>query len=253
MAWITRDKVSQSLWLQAAEIPTPRNWVFFSAEDGYAFLKNAQFPLVAKLAGGHGSSDVALIENERKGRSYIREMFNYGVTSLPQALATSIAKSAIRTKRAGAFLLGKENPRSREGGYAYFQEFLPRNEGDTRITIIGNYATGFRRRNRPGDFRASGSGLIDWDHSKIDISAVRLAHEASIKLKCPFLAVDVLFKEGEPVVCELNFAYVTWPVAKCPGYWRLPESGISSTYEWINEPLKPELLTLQEFLRIHEL
>lgn len=253
MAWITRDKISQSLLLQAAEIPTPRNWVFFNARDGYEFLENAQFPLVAKLAGGHGSSDVALIENAKNGRSYVKEMFNYGVTSLPQALATQPAKSAIRTKRAAMFLLGKENPRSREGGYAYFQEFLPGNEGDTRITIIGNYATAFRRRNRPGDFRASGSGLIDWDQTKIDLSAVRLAHKVSTLLKCPFIAVDILFKEKTPVVCELNFAYVTWPVAKCPGYWKLPEDYNIDAYEWINEPLNPELLTIQEFLRINAL
>lgn len=253
MAWITRDKVSQSLLLQAAGIPTPRNWVFFDAEDAYNFLRNTKYPLVAKLAGGHGSNDVALINDERMGRSYIKEMFNYGVTRLPQALATKTVKPALRAKRAATFLFGRDNPRQHEGGYAYFQEFLPHNDGDTRITIIGNYATAFRRHNRPGDFRASGGGLIDWDQSKIDFGTVRLAHEVSRKLNCPFVAVDVLYKEEKPVVCELNFAYVSWPVTKCPGYWKLPDNESTNTYEWIEHPLDPERLTLLEFLRINKL
>ena len=36
----------------------------------------------------------------------------------------------------------------------YFQEFLPGNAFDTRITAIGNRAFGFLRENRPRDFRA---------------------------------------------------------------------------------------------------
>lgn len=31
---------------------------------------------------------------------------------------------------------------------------------DTRVTVIGHCAFGYRRYNRPGDFRASGSGRL---------------------------------------------------------------------------------------------
>ena len=51
--------------------------------------------------------------------------------------------------------------------YLLVQEFLPGNGFDTRITVIGNRAFGFRRFNRPDDFRASGSGRIDWNPAAI--------------------------------------------------------------------------------------
>ena len=48
--------------------------------------------------------------------------------------------------------------------YILWQEFIPDNQRDFRVTIIGRrYAFVFWRNNRPGDFRASGSGLIDYD------------------------------------------------------------------------------------------
>lgn len=253
MAWITRDKLAQTYLMEAAQIPTPKSWIFFSPDEAVSFLKSASYPLVVKLSGGRGSSDVAIIHDAKEGAAYVHEMFHFGVTTLTQAFGSPAAKVLSRTKQASRFFLGRENPRNREGAYVYFQEFLAGNEGDTRVTIIGNYATAFRRRNRPGDFRASGSGLIDWTQEEIDFGAVRLAHKVSRRLKLPFVAIDILFKDGSPLVCELNFAYLTWPVAKCPGHWRLPEDPDTGAYEWVNDPINPELLTLQEFLRTHDL
>ena len=37
-------------------------------------------------------------------------------------------------------------------GYVYFQDFMADNREDIRVTVIGNRAFGFHRRNRPGDF-----------------------------------------------------------------------------------------------------
>ena len=38
-------------------------------------------------------------------------------------------------------------------GYVYFQDFIPDNQFDTRVTVIGNRAFAFIRKVRPGDFR----------------------------------------------------------------------------------------------------
>lgn len=51
--------------------------------------------------------------------------------------------------------------------YVYFQKFLPNNTYDIRITVIGERCFGFIRYNRENDFRASGSGKIEYDTSKI--------------------------------------------------------------------------------------
>ena len=69
--------------------------------------------------------------------------------------------------------------------YALFQQWLPGNEFDTRITVIGNRAFGFRRFNRQGDFRASGSGNLDWDPVQVDPAFVQLAFRIAKRLGPP--------------------------------------------------------------------
>jgi glutathione synthase/RimK-type ligase-like ATP-grasp enzyme len=45
----------------------------------------------------------------------------------------------------------------------YLQKFIKNNDGDYRVTVIGGkFAYSFKRLNRPNDFRASGSGRIDY-------------------------------------------------------------------------------------------
>ena len=48
-------------------------------------------------------------------------------------------------------------------GYAYFQDFIPDNDSDIRVIIIGDKAFGIKRMTRNNDFRASGSGLISYE------------------------------------------------------------------------------------------
>jgi glutathione synthase/RimK-type ligase-like ATP-grasp enzyme len=54
----------------------------------------------------------------------------------------------------------KFNP---EKNYVYFQDFIPQNDFDIRIIVIGKRAFAIKRMVRKGDFRASGSGNIKYD------------------------------------------------------------------------------------------
>ena len=73
--------------------------------------------------------------------------------------------------------------------YVLFQRFLPDNEFDTRITVIGDRAFGFRRMTRKSDFRASGSGIIDYDIGKIDLRCVDIAFRVSQQLGFQSMAI----------------------------------------------------------------
>jgi hypothetical protein len=123
-----------------------------------------------------------------------------------------------------------------------FQEFLPNNEFDTRITVIGNRAFGFRRFNRPGDFRASGSGRIDWDHTKIEVEKVLFAFDVARRLGTQSLAVDILrAPDGSVVMSEISYYYEGWAVAACPGPWG-PDGG------WKSLQMLPEDAIFDDFL-----
>jgi hypothetical protein len=104
--------------------------------------------------------------------------------------------------------------------YAYFQEFIPNNKYDIRITTIGNRAFGFVRHNRDNDFRASGSGKIDYDLKKIPLECVKIAHEISQKNNFQSMAYDFLIdKNGKPLINEVSYCYVNIAVHNCPGHW----------------------------------
>jgi hypothetical protein len=108
----------------------------------------------------------------------------------------------------------------RENGYVYFQDFVPDNQFDTRVTVIGNRAFGYIRKVRPNDFRASGSGDIDYDPDKIRPECVQIAFEVTQKVGSQSMAFDfVLESDGRPMIVEVSYCYVADFVYNCAGYW----------------------------------
>lgn len=114
----------------------------------------------------------------------------------------------------------KNKMRGREKGYIYFQNFIPDNKYDTRITVIGNRAFGFRRMVRKNDFRASGSGNIDYDLSKINTKCVAIAFEVAEKLQSQSMAFDFIEDENSnPLIVEVSYCYLASAVKACNGHW----------------------------------
>ncbi|VAX33729.1 hypothetical protein MNBD_NITROSPIRAE03-2099, partial [hydrothermal vent metagenome] len=127
-------------------------------------------------------------------------------------------------------------------GYIYFQEFLPDNDFDTRITIIGNRAFGFTRNTRPDDFRASGSGDIDYDLKRIDARCIKIAFETTEKLKTQSLAFDFIFdQKNNPRIVEISYCYQGKAVYNCPGY-RDREMNWHAGHVWPEDAILIDLL-----------
>src|SRR5262249_20079391 len=146
----------------------------------------------------------------------------------------SDAESKLRKARASGQVLAKlrrlprtlRNLRALRGalppekGYFYVQEFLPENDSDTRITVIGDRAFGFTRNVRKGDFRASGSGSIDYDLGRIDQRCLPIAFDIARKTGAQSLAFDFVFdRDRRPRVLEVSYAYVAKLVYECAGHW----------------------------------
>lgn len=107
-----------------------------------------------------------------------------------------------------------------EKGYVLFQEFLPGNSFDIRIIVIGGRAFAIKRFVRENDFRASGSGLIEYDRDSIDIRCVQIAFDVFNKLDAQCLAFDFVFdKNNMPLIVEINYGYAKEGYDPCPGYW----------------------------------
>ena len=120
---------------------------------------------------------------------------------------------------------------SREKGYVYFQDFIPDNHTDTRVTIIGDRAFAFTRGVRPNDFRASGSGQIDYDMSKIDRRCVEIAFETVARLRTQSLAFDFVKEpSSRPKIVEISYCHLADAVYACPGHW-------DSSLAWHDGPM----------------
>ncbi len=252
--WHYDDKLAQAYLLEAAELPIPRTWIWFDANAAGNWVKTATYPLVLKLASGASSSNVRLLHDDLEAGVWIDRLFKCQVTNLteeqfqPLNFRDRIRAAAEMLKSGGRSFLGNDGLEP-QSGYVLFQEFLPDNPFDTRVTVIGNRAFAFRRFNRAGDFRASGSGKIDWDPNATDQRFVKLAFEAARRLKIQSGAIDGLYRNGECVIGEISYTYALWAVYRCPGHWRLDRDAKPERLTWVPGQMRPEDAQVADFLQ----
>ncbi len=253
--WYFDDKITQIYLYDALQIPMPRTWVWFDHERARAWAADAEYPLVFKLWEGAGSENVRLVSSARDALAWIDLMFAdgaYHLPATPRRRASLVQRSKAAVK---AFLKGTLHsaPRSRwelHKNYALFQEFLPDNPYDTRVTVLGRRAFGFRRWNRDDDFRASGSGKLDWDPNGVDPRLVRLAFETAYKLGAESCAIDFLWdRAGNPVIAEVCYTYASWAIRDCPGHWVLRgDEPALSPISWQDGQMWPEEAQVADFI-----
>jgi glutathione synthase/RimK-type ligase-like ATP-grasp enzyme len=254
-AWHFEDKISQFYLLNAAGIPMPRTWVFWDKEAALAFLRTATFPLVIKLAAGFRSGNVRLLESAEEGTYWVEQLFGAGLWSVGPLPDHAPARRMLRRAKAAAKALAGIAPplpslrEELQRGYFYVQEFLAGNEFDTRVTVIGNRAFAFRRMNRPGDFRASGGGRLDWDRSQIDLQMVRLAFATARRLQTQSVAVDAMRRGDERVLGEVSYTYASWAVRDCPGHWILKGDPETGDLQWVDGQMAPEDAIFEDLVR----
>jgi hypothetical protein len=238
-SWHYDDKVAQAYLLEAAGIPAPKTWVWFDRESALAWARNAGYPLVIKLSTGAAGTNVRMLSSYAEACYWIERLFDFGTRNMDEPeipLCQRIGEAAV------LLLKGRVPPLWEvHRGYLLFQEFLEDNPFDTRVTVIGDRAFAFRRFNREGDFRASGSGRIDWDPAAIMPEFVDLAFSVARKLGTQSCAIDGLLRNGEPVVGEISYTYVSWAVEACPGYW-------DSSRNWHERSMWPEEAQIEDFL-----
>jgi len=247
--WHYDDKIAETFLFQALDIPSPKGWVFFDKQIALDWAKDAPYPVVMKLWGGAGSNNVKLIHGATEATRWIRRLFERGLTGME-----NVGHYGPRLKRkvriAAKKLIGRVHISDIEAwsngwdlhrNYALFQEFLPDNAYDTRITVIGDRAFGFRRFNRDNDFRASGSGRLDYTVDAVDPAFLKLGFEVADKLKMQSCAIDGLWKGKQAVTSEVCHLYISSYLYKCPGHW-------DRDLNWHEGQLWPEQAHVEDFI-----
>lgn len=256
-SWIFEDKVRQDYLLKAFDLPIIRSNIFWSKDIALNWVNSAKYPQVFKLKGGAGSKNVLLVKDKVSAIRLIKRMFSKGFNpskfSVKGSTTTKDFKLFKELKRTAGKLYRLYKGQDVNAywqthkNYVLFQQFMPNNNFDTRVTIIGNHAFSFRRMNRKNDFRSSGSGIIDYDNTKIDLNHVKTAFKISEEFNFISMAYDFLYdKDGNSVICEMSYTFADWAINKCNGYW-------DKDFTWHEGHFWPQYIQLKEWLKVSEL
>lgn len=256
-SWHFDDKVKQYYLLKQHGFPIIESFIFWEKEAALRWLEAAKIPVVFKLKGGAGSSNVILIRNKANAKRLITRIFGKGVrsgrvddkNSLQQKYYNPYAKLRRCVGDMLRKMRGEYEPLfwQIEKGYVFFQTFLPNNPFDTRVSIIGDRAFAFTRFNRKDDFRASGSGHINYETDKIDKLAIEIAFKISEKLNFQSMSYDFLINEDKELeICEISYTYVDTAVYNCPGYWE-------KDLRWHEGHYWPQYFQLMDALKLPDL
>lgn len=232
-SWHYDDKIAGYYLLKSADAPIPQAWIFYTESDCLSWLRNeAQYPIVGKLRCGAGSNNVRLIKDYSQGRSYAKTIFAKGFKNVPQ-LAFK-AKSNIlsthdwetfmkRFKRIPEFLKTQiyASKFDAEKGYAYFQEYIPNDGFDLKITVVGDKICFCSRKAREGDFRASGSGVIYYDRSLVPHNIIESAFKTTDLLGFQSMGYDYVVNKdtNKGLIIELSYCVPYTTMRGAGGYW----------------------------------
>jgi glutathione synthase/RimK-type ligase-like ATP-grasp enzyme len=245
--WHYDDKIIQQYLFRALGVATPQTWVWFDPEKALEWARAASYPLVLKLWTGASSENVKLVQGPDEAELWIRRLFGPGVGSLREAPSVPTPGLYPRLRTAAAIVLKKRYPRrpvELHKDYVMFQEFIADNPHDTRIVVIGRRAFGFRRLNRDGDFRASGSGKIIYDRQEICMKTVSTAFAIAKRMKLQCVAFDFLQRGDVPLLSEISYTFVPWAIHDCPGHWELEGTEL----QWHAGQMWPEEAQIEDFL-----
>ncbi|RZK48109.1 MAG: hypothetical protein EOO99_11430 [Pedobacter sp.] len=245
-SWHFDDKLGQKYLLESIQAPMVPTYVFYDRKQSLEWAQVVNYPKVFKLRGGAGSSNVKLIKSIKECEKIISKAFSTGIPQFDKW--NNLREQFLRFKNGKGNYLNifkglyrlfiptkLEKASTRQINYVYFQEFIPGNDGDIRVIIIGDKAFIIERKNRENDFRASGSGIISYpDNNSANKACIELAFSTTEKLKGECIAFDfILRSDGSPLIVELSYAFTTAGYDKCKGYW-------NRNLEWFETPFNPQ-------------
>lgn len=243
--WHFDDKVAQKYLLEAIEAPLVPSYVFYDKKLALDWADKTSYPKVFKLKGGAGATNVKLVKTYSQAVNLINKAFGRG---FPQFDRLGNLKERFNKFKNGKdtfigvlkgiarlFIVPKfSKDQPFEKGYIYFQEFIPKNTSDTRVIVINDRAFAIKRKIRANDFRASGSGEIDYNFQNIDKKCLKIAFDVNKKLQSQCTAFDFIFdKNQQPLIVEISYGFSVEAYDNCPGYW-------DSNLNWMDSKFNPQ-------------
>lgn len=253
--WHFDNKVWEKYLLEAVGAPLIPSYVFYTEKEALDWAMKTKFPKVFKLKGGAGASNVKLAHTQKKAERLIKQCFGKGFSQYrwqdhlkEEWRKYKEKKATLRELLRPVYYALKRYPtvfshyHQKEIGYAYFQDFIADNHSDYRIKVVCGNCWGFQRMVRENDFRASGSGNLYFDNSKIPMKLVKLSQDIARRLQIQSVAFDFLYDKNKEqfLVVEMSFGFGYDERESGNGYWDVqgvfhPE--FFNPFDWMVEGL----------------
>jgi glutathione synthase/RimK-type ligase-like ATP-grasp enzyme len=231
--WHFDDKVSQKYLLEALDIPLVKSDVFYHQNEAEKYIENTSFPKVFKLKGGAGSINVKLVKTKQQAKKLVKQAFGRGFDAFDSWTVFTDTIERFRRQKTlhnflriikwggkGIFVDKQYKVFPKQRNYVYFQEFIPNLSYDIRLIVIGNKCYYLKRNTRNNDFRASGSGMLEFAPGKFNLEAVDIAFKAARQLNMICVAYDFIFDENDqPLVVEISYGFQPYVYDQCLGFY----------------------------------
>jgi len=220
---ICDDKVMSTYFLKMNGLPVADTFISNDYYEVERKKTKLTYPLVSKRFHGASSREVDLIKNPGQLSRFSRRVFSfYGM------------------KASNAYF--------RQKNYVYLQRLVDGDGLDVRVNVAGNVVTGYFRKPKRNDFRASGSGIVIKED--LPLQAIEIALKTYGLIGKAMLGVDMMRdREGKYWIIEISpFIGVITPIQlkvnDVAGSYFLSEDGV---LDFRAENYWPQELALRVF------
>lgn len=187
------NKVFMEILRDTLDLGYPTGFMHFGTlEELMSNRVEMPYPLVIKPSQGSKGKNIFLVQDRKQ--------------LVKKARKISSSFTSTNILRSIKSVLNLKKPRLISNNRKKFivQKYIPGLTGDYKVLVYGNKYFVVKRENRPGDFRASGSGLITFVD---DIDEKLLDYADSVFCKCdvPFMGLDIADYGDNYALIEFQF------------------------------------------------
>ncbi|MCK9345352.1 MAG: hypothetical protein M0P64_04555 [Candidatus Pacebacteria bacterium] len=191
------------------------------------------YPLVIKPSAGSRSSSVMLAHNKK-------QLFKLA-SRVSRSLSLTNIERAIKSVIIARSYKNISNHRRK----FIVQEFIVGLSGDYKVLVYGDRYYVVRRENRPGDFRASGSGRVSFPEV-VSSELLNYAQNIFKNSNTPFMGMDIADSGGQYYLIEFQFVTMgNYALEKSSFYFKK----VSNKWQRIEEVSQLEYVFVESVIK----
>lgn len=174
------------------KLKSPYSFIFGNYSELSNYTDVFDYPCVLKVSAGAGSLGVCLVHSRAELMKTAKKLMTqtYYDYTHRRIVYNNIIRIAIQTAK--KIIPLPYNPLPLRSNKIIIQKYIPHLSGDNKVLYFyGKYYV-LCRKNRPNDFRASGSGIFAYPNSVDEVKDIlNLAKIAVDEIKMPIISMDI--------------------------------------------------------------